>query len=503
MLNGKHNLISHITQANPLLWAGFFVLVNLAFKLFYADQNSLYLDEVASAWYTQMDWNGFTDFLDKDGSPPLYYLLVRGWTSIWGDSVLALRSLGIIFSALTAGLLFLLGRRFFGSGLGIATATLFTLSGFHYLHALEARTFVLTGFLATLSLYGFLGVVLRNRRKDIFILCLANILLAYTHFAAFPWFILQIAITLGIGITVLRKTQIKQGLSSGESIVFKQTFKRLVTAQGISFIFIAPVLFLINADKTASSSIWLSHPDLRALKLHAFETFGGQEMLLLLGAFMAIALYFAFFPQRGRRFSLAIKIIATLGIGSLLLSFLVAQWIPILSPKYQLFTSLPLLLLAGIGLSSIWSGFRNLGLVVALGVMVFAVYTFIPYFNRPDYEDWKNTAVQVPELHDEDSFVMIYPVYQLKSFVYYYDREIFRDYGNLQQKMLAKGYCGLKSVDQSFFDFQRKGRYIVVESHLGLGGIEGIDLLERFCDLTTEEILPGIRIRVYTRRETQ
>lgn len=502
MLNGKHNLLSRLAQVNPLLWAGFFMLVNLIFKLLYADQNSLYLDEVASAWYTQMDWNGFTDFLKKDGSPPLYYLLVRGWTSIWGDSVLALRSLSIIFSALTAGLLFLLGRRFFGWGLGIATAALFSLSGFHFVHALEARTFVLTGFLATLSLYAFLGIVLRNRKKDIYILCFANILLAYTHFATFPWFILQIAITMGIGFLVLRKVQIKQGLSSGEPIVFKQAFQRLVMTQGISFIFIAPVLFLVNADKTTSSSVWLSRPDLKALKLHAFETFGGQEMLLLLGAFIAIAFYFAFFPQRDRRFSLAVKIIAALGLGSLLVTFLISQWIPILSPKYQLFTSLPLLLLAGIGLSAIWSAFRNLGLFVTLGVFAFSAYTFLPYFNRPAPEDWKKAATHVPDLHGENSLVMVYPVYQLKSFAYYYDREIFRDYDNLQEKMLAQGYCGLKSVDQGFFEFQKKDQYITVESHLGIGGIEGIGLLEEFCDLKMTDSIPGIRINLYTRKKT-
>jgi hypothetical protein len=44
----------------------------------------------------------------QDAHPPLYYLALKAWTVVWGTSPVALRSLSVVFGAMSVGLMFLL-----------------------------------------------------------------------------------------------------------------------------------------------------------------------------------------------------------------------------------------------------------------------------------------------------------------------------------------------------------------------------------------------------------
>src|SRR5205807_2526882 len=43
-----------------------------------------------------------------DVHPPLYYLLLQGWVTIWGDSPAALRGLSVLFGVLAVFMVYLL-----------------------------------------------------------------------------------------------------------------------------------------------------------------------------------------------------------------------------------------------------------------------------------------------------------------------------------------------------------------------------------------------------------
>lgn len=96
-----------------LLTGSFFLLGALylvGMRLSLADTTPLWLDETWSGMIaTRPDWSSFWREAWLDCNPPLYYLLLTGWVTLFGDSNLMLRLPSILF-VLAAALLPLLWR---------------------------------------------------------------------------------------------------------------------------------------------------------------------------------------------------------------------------------------------------------------------------------------------------------------------------------------------------------------------------------------------------------
>jgi uncharacterized membrane protein len=101
--------------------------------------------------------------IDDSQHPPLYYVLVRQWATLWGSSVTAVRSLSVLFSLLMFPSLYWLCQELFRAGTqtapqrqstqmisGLAIALL-ALSPFQVLYAQEAREYSLWSALILLS----------------------------------------------------------------------------------------------------------------------------------------------------------------------------------------------------------------------------------------------------------------------------------------------------------------------------------------------------------------
>lgn len=88
--------------------------------------------------------------------PPLYYLLLRGWVAVAGDSITAIRSLSVLFSLLAFPLMYWLCWTLFQSAqVGWIAIALLTVSPVHLLYAQEAREYslwVATILLASITL---------------------------------------------------------------------------------------------------------------------------------------------------------------------------------------------------------------------------------------------------------------------------------------------------------------------------------------------------------------
>ncbi|ASC70629.1 hypothetical protein XM38_015690 [Halomicronema hongdechloris C2206] len=85
-----------------------------------------------------------TALADHPEHTPLYYLLARGWVSLWGSSVAAFRSLSVVFSLLALPCGFLLARTLLGPGLASwLFLGLLAVSPVHVLYGQEAREYSL------------------------------------------------------------------------------------------------------------------------------------------------------------------------------------------------------------------------------------------------------------------------------------------------------------------------------------------------------------------------
>ena len=93
--------------------------------------------------------------------PPLYYVLAKVWVNVWGDSVLALRTLSVIFSVLALPALYWLMRELAASRRAAMLAVLFMgVSPLFILYGQEAREYALWSLTLLLSS----AALLRARR---------------------------------------------------------------------------------------------------------------------------------------------------------------------------------------------------------------------------------------------------------------------------------------------------------------------------------------------------
>ena len=132
------------------------LIVGLALRLVVINQ-SLWLDESIGALVVknQTLWQILSEFPKHDNHPPLYYLTLKLWSSLFGYSEVALRSLSIVFGIGTIYMVYKIGN-IFSKRLGALAAILIATSPFHIYYSQEARMYSMAAFLAALAFYLFL-----------------------------------------------------------------------------------------------------------------------------------------------------------------------------------------------------------------------------------------------------------------------------------------------------------------------------------------------------------
>ena len=132
------------------------LILAIALRLLVINQ-SLWLDEAIGALVVknQTFWQILSEFPKHDNHPPLYYLTLKLWSSLFGYSEVALRSLSVVFGIGTIYMVFKIGN-LFAKRLGVLAAILIAFSQFHIYYSQEARMYSMAAFLAALAFYLFL-----------------------------------------------------------------------------------------------------------------------------------------------------------------------------------------------------------------------------------------------------------------------------------------------------------------------------------------------------------
>lgn len=154
------------------------------FRFYHNTSIALWHDEAFSALYLRYPWPEMMQRIALDVHPPLYYLILRLWSYLAGDSLLSLRLLSIVFGVLTVWAIYLFVRTAFQSKiLALLAALLLAVNPFQIQYALEARMYTLGTFLVALSSY-FLTRALENKKYWLWY-SLAVAAGIYTHYYVF------------------------------------------------------------------------------------------------------------------------------------------------------------------------------------------------------------------------------------------------------------------------------------------------------------------------------
>ena len=160
---------------------------------------ALWLDEAQSVAIARSDLPGLFAALREDGAPPLYYLLLHGWTALFGTGAFAVRALSGLFGVLALGVAWRLGRRLGGPRVAVALTLLLASSPFAVRYASETRMYALVVLLVLLGAAAVDRAVRRPGVASVAAVGLAAAALLYTHYWA-PFLLAVVGLLALLGL---------------------------------------------------------------------------------------------------------------------------------------------------------------------------------------------------------------------------------------------------------------------------------------------------------------
>lgn len=249
-----------------LFFAAFLRFYNLGFQ-------SAWLDEVSTLNVTNSE-NSLSQLHDKimqvEGTPHLFFLMVKGLTEIFGNSIFVARILSCILGTASVYFIFLLAKEMFGRKVGYISAVLLTVNLFHIENSQEARSYSLFVFLVLVSYYQLVLFIKKQNIKNTLLLGLFVGLIPNAHIfgllnAA------SIYVTLLLLIIINKNRQQKINL-------FKQSF----IAGIITLIVFCPVIPIIN-NLSKTQSHWIPAATFDGIKSVFIDLFGRSKVLAIIG----------------------------------------------------------------------------------------------------------------------------------------------------------------------------------------------------------------------------
>jgi hypothetical protein len=174
------------------------VALAIGVVLRFVSRSPLWLDEALSVNIAGLPLGEIPDALRHDGHPPLYYVLLHGWSQVFGTSDVAVRALSGVLSVFMLPLVWLASRRRGGPRLAVIALSLFALAPFALRYATETRMYTLV---MVLVLAGYLlidDVVRRGRATLVRLvgIALVSTALLYAHYWSL-WLLGALVIVLG------------------------------------------------------------------------------------------------------------------------------------------------------------------------------------------------------------------------------------------------------------------------------------------------------------------
>lgn len=397
-------------KENIWLYAVLFLVLNLIIKSNSITKVSFDLDE---AWHTFFSQKGIKEIFQiagTDPNGPFFNVLLHFWIKLFGVSEVATRSLSLIFSAATAPLIFLLGKKYFNSLTGIFAALIFSFSNLHFFFSHNARVYSLICFLATLSVLLFFRLIKTQKRTTFVYLTIVNTILLYTHLTT-SFFIVAEGLA-----TLLFFSESKKGTLL------------VVGSQALSAILFAPWVLLTPYYNQPVHGVWLNPPTWENVKLVLYDFCSTKHILKLF-----IALFVLSFIVRKRdswQSTWKLQLVLFLWFCvPLLLSVASSHFlVPVFQTKYVMTSSLGLFLLIAYSISLL-----RIGSFLKFIIISYLVIKLYPSMGWYEFitEDWRSAVSEVKKLKTEKTAVIVSPWYMNYPFCYYYNREYYKDTKNM------------------------------------------------------------------------
>ncbi|CAN5207379.1 hypothetical protein BH20ACI2_BH20ACI2_21210 [soil metagenome] len=205
-----------MTASRTVQLAAFALVISLyaAARIWGMTGSCLWFDEIFSIHAAEHPWNSIFSFVSLDLiHPPLFYVLLKLWISIGGESLLWLRSFPVAISVIAVFPFIALCRELkLSVWTQILALFLFAVNGSLIKYAQEVRMYSLLLCLSLFSMWLFVRFV--NRGVGYVPLIIVNVLMVYTHY--FGWLVVltEVGLVLWFQRTKLREALIMAAIAA-------------------------------------------------------------------------------------------------------------------------------------------------------------------------------------------------------------------------------------------------------------------------------------------------
>ncbi len=131
------------------IWLVLIIALAIGLRLFHLTAISLWHDEAFSALLIKYPWGEMIRRIGLDVHPPMYYIFLRLWHYLLGDSLWSLRGFSAFFGVLTIPATYLLVKQVFKNHrAALIAALLIAISPFQLQYVTEARMYTMGAFFA-------------------------------------------------------------------------------------------------------------------------------------------------------------------------------------------------------------------------------------------------------------------------------------------------------------------------------------------------------------------
>lgn len=439
-------------------------LVAFLWKYINAGSRDICLDEPFTIFHAQDSLKNILLLPSQnEPNPPLFMVLLHFWIKIFGIGAYAVRTLPILFNALTVPFIYFIGKRFFGLWSGITASALFILSTYHFFFGGDTRTYSMLSFGTAATLYYLLALRENpDKKKYLAGLIISNLILVYGHY--FGWFVIFIQVVVPLFYF------------SEKEFLKKSVFA--IAATAILYIPMFSVLlkqFLISKDST-----WVAppQPSEYVQQLKWFMNSGTGLRILLFTLIIGIIVALVTKPKKEQL--KGVLILLVWWIVPFTIMFFTSFKIPIFTNRYILFNSIGFYLFIGVTVNYLFQKIRVAGPVASLvliAIMYMRMFTgdFAP-------RHVKEATDFIHSQMDSSTNIIIYAYWADLEFIYHYDKEIFKSVDNYEENLNKENIMRTWGVDdvKRLLATQQPGRIVLYQNNTT--AIDSENLVFKYID---------------------
>lgn len=186
-------------------------IVLAAGGLFYTwTRSDLWLDEALAVNIARLPLGDLRGALERDGAPPLYYVLLHVWTAAFGDGDLGARSLSSVVGLGALVPTWFAARRLAGRRAGWIAVVVMAANPYVMRYSTEARMYILETLLVACGMVAVARALERPALPRLAVVGLVTALLVYTQYWAF-----YLVVVAGLALLVKRQWPLVAAIAIG------------------------------------------------------------------------------------------------------------------------------------------------------------------------------------------------------------------------------------------------------------------------------------------------